>query len=74
VEQHTGDLSKVPGFARKYMTRLEGFKRKNKGTIRLSTVDLLIQLACFVKKFDRKSIWSKLIGTRRSTVPSLPLQ
>jgi hypothetical protein len=43
---------------------------------RLSTVDLLIKAACFVKKinyiFHIKMIWSKLVSARRSTVLSLP--
>ncbi len=45
---------------------------------RLSTVDLLIKIGCFVKmekySFSLKSIWSKLVRTRRSTVLILPLQ
>jgi hypothetical protein len=45
---------------------------------RLSTIDLLIKVACFVKKekyiFNIKMSYSKLVGTRRSTVLSLPLQ
>jgi len=45
---------------------------------RLSTVDLLIKVACFVKKanafFNIKRSWSKRVSTRRSTVLSLSLQ
>jgi hypothetical protein len=44
---------------------------------RLSTVDFLIKVASFVKKVNNLNIkrsWSKLVGTRRSTVPSFPLQ
>jgi hypothetical protein len=45
---------------------------------RLSTVDLLIKVACFVKKkndiFNRKMSLSELVSTRRSTVLSLSLQ
>ncbi len=44
---------------------------------RLSAVDLLIKIDCFVKKvgdiFNLKRSWSKLIITRRPTVLSLPL-
>jgi hypothetical protein len=44
----------------------------------LSTVDLLIRLASFVKKlhtiFNVKSSWSLLVSARRSTVLCLPLQ
>jgi hypothetical protein len=39
---------------------------------RLSTVDLLLKVACFVKKennsFNVKMSWFKLVSTRRSTV------
>jgi hypothetical protein len=42
---------------------------------RLSTVDLLIMVACFVKKendiFNLKISWCNLVSTRRSTVLSL---
>jgi hypothetical protein len=45
---------------------------------RLSTVDLLIKAACFVTKenriFSTKTSWSKLVGTRRSTILNPPLQ
>jgi hypothetical protein len=45
---------------------------------RLSTVDLLIKIGCFVKRyiniFNIKRSWSKLASTRRSIVLSLPLQ
>jgi len=45
---------------------------------RLSTVDPIIKVACFVKKvnyiFNLKKSWSKLVSTRRLTVLSLPLQ
>jgi hypothetical protein len=48
------------------------------GMVKISTVDLLIKVACCVKKWtifcNIKSSWSKLVGTRRSTVLSLPLQ
>ena len=44
----------------------------------LSSVDLLIKVACFVKKeniiFNLKMSRSKLVCTRRSTVLSLSLQ
>jgi hypothetical protein len=45
---------------------------------RLSTVDLFIEVACFVDKVNNifiiKSSRSKLVSTRRSTVLSPPLQ
>ncbi len=45
---------------------------------RLSTVDLLIKVACFVTKavyiFDIKTSRSKLVSIRKSTVLGLPLQ
>ncbi len=45
---------------------------------RLSTVDLFIEVACFVDKINNiliiKSSRSKLVRTRRSTVLGLPLQ
>jgi hypothetical protein len=44
---------------------------------RLSTIDLLVKITCFVKKdkqFSIKSSSYKLVSTRRSTVLSLPLQ
>jgi hypothetical protein len=45
---------------------------------RLSTVDLRINVACFVVKvnniFNIKSSRSKLVSTRRSNVPNLPLR
>ncbi len=45
---------------------------------RLNTVDLLIKVACLVKKenniFNIKISSSKLVITRRSTVLSLPPQ
>ncbi len=42
---------------------------------RLITVDLLIKVACFVKKIYNINIsLSKLDSTRRSTVLSLPVQ
>ncbi len=45
---------------------------------RLSTVDLLIEVACFVKKenniYNMKKSWYKLVSTRRSTVLSLALR
>ncbi len=48
------------------------------GMVKISTVDLLIKVACCLKKWtifcNIKSSWSKLVGTRRSTVLSLPLQ
>jgi hypothetical protein len=56
---------------------------QNQGTLTegeggLSTVDLLVKVACFVKKvkdiFSTKLRCSKLISARRSTVLSLPLQ
>jgi len=44
----------------------------------LSTVELLIKVARYVKKADKifnvKSSWSKLVSTRRSTVQNLPSQ
>ncbi len=44
----------------------------------LSTVDLLINVGCFVKQENKVSEWKgvdcKLVRTRRSTVLSLPLQ
>jgi hypothetical protein len=57
-------------------------EENNQGTIteggRLSTIDLHIMTAHFVKKanniFNIKSDWSKLVSTKRSTVLSLPLQ
>jgi hypothetical protein len=45
---------------------------------RLSTADLLIKVACLAKILKNlsniKRSLSKLVGTRRSTVLSLPLQ
>ncbi len=42
---------------------------------RLSTVDLLIKVTCFVKKVNSSKIsWSKLVSTRRSTALIHPLQ
>ncbi len=41
---------------------------------RLSTVDLLIEIACFVKKYIIKSSRSKPISTRRSIVLIPPFQ
>ncbi len=42
---------------------------------RISTVDLLIKVACIVSdSFNIKRSWSKLGSTRRSTVLNLPLQ
>ncbi len=45
---------------------------------RLSTLDLLIKLGCFISKvnnvFNLKSSCTKLVSTRRSTVLILPLQ
>jgi len=44
---------------------------------RLSTIDLLIKLACFVKRinkiFNRKNSWSKLVIRRRSMVQTFPV-
>ncbi len=46
------------------------------GEGRLSTIDLLIKVSCFVKKvnniFNTKRCLSKLVSTRRSTVLNLP--
>ncbi len=46
--------------------------------LRLSTVDLLIKIACFVKEvnniFSIKRSWSKLVSTRRSVVLGLLLK
>ncbi len=45
---------------------------------RISTVDLLFKIACFVTMvnniFNKKSSWSKLVRSRRSTVLSLPVR
>ncbi len=44
---------------------------------RFSTVDLLVKIAYNVRKDKKllvKSSWSKLVSTRSSTVPRLPLQ
>jgi hypothetical protein len=45
---------------------------------RLSTVDLLINVACFVMEvnniFNIKSSRSKLVSTTRLNVPNLPFQ
>jgi hypothetical protein len=45
---------------------------------KLSTVDLLIKVICFVKKlkniFKLKSSWSKPVSTKKSTVHNISLQ
>ncbi len=41
---------------------------------RLSTVNLLIKVVCFVSKVNIKMTWLKLVRARRSTVLRLPLQ
>ncbi len=50
-------------------------RRNTNWRVRLSTVDLLIKVACFCKKIENisivKSSWSKLISVRRSNVLNL---
>ncbi len=69
----------------KSQSHLQSFQRQFKqgiltdweGSI-LNTFDLLIKVACFVNKvnytFNTKTNWSKLVGTRRSSVLSFPLE
>jgi hypothetical protein len=48
------------------------------GRVRLSTVDLLIKVACFVKKvrnvFNIKMSSYKLVSARKLTAPTFPFQ
>ncbi len=73
-------------FVLRYYTRTEMFSTDKPNRLtrepllmgELSTVDLLVKIACFIKRknifFRIKNSWSELVSTRRSTVLRLPLQ
>jgi hypothetical protein len=70
-------LNIITSSLKSYLNLSIGYSENTDRKGRVSTVDLLIRVACFVKKVDKifnvKRSLSKLFSTRRSTVLSLPL-